>query len=442
MKTNFSFFGDRKKVVLVINKMDLLSTDERGTSQVVEFVTSGAKTLLGSKPYVFPVSARMALGAKLTGTSLTDGVLAESGLPVLEKYMKETLDSKEKFTVKMEASSSVGTTILDKYNDFLKSTQRVLEMDSRSLAEINAALERYEERVKKGFSGQYAKVDNALLHMLDRADIFFDSNIRVSNLSNLLQREKLRESFESEVVANTTKTVQRQAEAMAEWLTDMSSRSISETTAIFARRMGERGIELQNLKMDGAKSSLAESLSTDSLTSHEMEWSRAEDSLISGISAAASDLATSYDAINDGKRVAQSISNSVRTTLTLEAGAVGLLSVLLGTSSLDFTGVTSTGVIASAGLVVLPRRRITLRREMRSRMTTLRGRLHKDLENRVKEHMEAHMTRIKDAMRPFETLTTRKIADVEGHLRALENARGSIENVRDRISKVQENSKQ
>lgn len=416
--------------------MDLLSTDDRASAQVMEFVTSGAKTLLGSKPFVFPVSARMALEAKLTGTSLTDGMLADSKLHALEKYMKETLDSKEKFAVKMEASSAVGTTILDKYNDFLKSTQRVLEMDSRTLTEINTALERYEDRVKKGFSGQYAKVDNALLHMLDRADIFFDSNIRVSNLTNLLQKEKLRESFEAEVVANTTKTVQRQAESMAEWLTDMSSRSISETSAIFARRMGERGIELQNLKMDGVQSSLVESLSSGSLASHEMEWSRAEDSLISGISAAASDLATSYDAINDGKRVAQSISNSVRTTLTLEAGAVGLLSVLLGTSSLDFTGVTSTGVIASAGLVVLPRRRITLRREMRSRMTTLRGRLQKDLENRVQEHMATHMSRIQDAMRPFSTLTARKISDVGGHLSALESARLSVGKVRTRIKEA------
>ncbi len=422
---------------MVINKMDLLSMDSAASAEVVEFVTSGAKSLLGSKPFVFPVSARVALEAKQTSSRASANLWENCGLQPLEDYMRRTLDSKEKFKVKLEASSAVGTTILDKYNAFLRATQTVIDLDSRTLAEINTALERYEERVKKGFSAQYAKVDNALLHMLDRADIFFDTHIRVSNVSNLLQKEKLRKDFENEVVANTTKVVHRQAEAMAEWLTDMSSRNISETTAIFARRMGQRGIELQTISLDGSQSSIADSLSAESFTSHEMEWSRAEDSLISGLSAAASDLASNYDALNHGQRVARTISSSVRTALTLEAGAVGLLGVLLGTSSLDVTGVTSTGILASAGLVVLPRRRVTLRREVRSRMTTLRTRLQKDLEDRVNEHVAAHVSRIREAMGPFSSFTLRKSQDIESHLKALGSSRETVGRVRQNILDAQ-----
>lgn len=401
--------------------MDLLESDSAASIEVVEFVTSAAKSLLGSKPFVFPVSSRLALEAK-QGEKGSVGHLKKSGLTPLESYMKETLDSKEKFSLKLEASSSVGKTIIDKYSKFLQSAKGVIEQDKRAISEINEALERYADRVRQGFGAQYARVDNALLHMLDRADIFFDTHIRISNVQNLLQNEQLKRNFETEVIANTTKTVARQSEAMAEWLTEMSSRSISETSATFARRMGRRGLELRAISAP----------TTVPLVhiSHEMEWVHAEDTLISGLSAAVSDLAANYDALNDGQRIAADISSSVRTALSLNVGAVGLLGVLMGTSSLDVTGVTSTGVLASAGLIVLPRRRLALRRELRSRIGTLRTRLQKDLENRVDEHVVSHVTRVRDAMMPFATFTEGKLESIDAHLRALEKSREEIASVR------------
>ncbi len=412
--------------------MDLLASDPTAAIQVVEFVTSAAKSLLGSKPFVFPVSSRLALDAKQNERGSAKE-LKKSGLTPLESYMKETLDSKEKFSVKLQASSSVGKTIIDKYAKFLQAAKSVIEEDTRAIAEINEALERYADRVRKGFGAQYARVDNALLHMLDRADIFFDTHIRISNVQNLLQNEQLKHSFETEVIANTTKTVARQSEAMAEWLTEMSSRSISETSATFARRMGRRGLELRAIAVPAAMSL--------SHTSHEMEWVHAEDTLISGLSAAVSDLAANYDALNDGQRIAADISSSVRTALSLEVGAMGLLGVLMGTSSLDVTGVTSTGVLASAGLVVLPRRRLALRRELRSRIGTLRTRLQKDLENRVDEHVVSHVTRVRDAMMPFASFTEEKLQSIDAHLTALESSRKEIAQVRQRIIVMQRNDK-
>lgn len=430
-----TFLENRKKVVLVINKMDLLALDNSAATEVVEFVTTAAKTLVGSTPQVFPVSSRLALDAKQALTDSYESDLKESGLHSLEHYMQEKLDSKEKFKVKLEASTNVGNTILNKYERFLHAGKAVVGMDQAAIAEIEKALERYSERVKKGFSAHYARVDNALLHMLDRADIFFDSNIRISNVTKLLQKDAMKHNFEVEVIANTTKNVQRQAEAMAEWLTDMSSRSISETSSIFARRLGERSIELLNIVKNESEPCIAESLKADTLISR-MDLSKAEDALISGLSAAACDLARNYDAINDGRRIANEVSSSVRTALTLEAGAVGLLSVLLGTSSLDVTGVTSTGVLASAGLVILPRRRLALRHELRSRLGTLRTRLQKDLETRVDEHVASHRARIRDAMEPFSKFTTSKRKDIDAYISALEISKQDIAKVRRNLVNV------
>src|SRR5919199_5538549 len=55
-----------KKVVLVVNKVDILQSAE--VEQVVRFVRDNAGPLLGLEPQVFPLSARLAQQAKGTST--------------------------------------------------------------------------------------------------------------------------------------------------------------------------------------------------------------------------------------------------------------------------------------------------------------------------------------------------------------------------------------
>src|SRR5512136_1993751 len=54
----------RKKVVFVINKIDILESDQE-VEQVVSYVRENAHLLLGVLPEIFPISARQALRAKL-----------------------------------------------------------------------------------------------------------------------------------------------------------------------------------------------------------------------------------------------------------------------------------------------------------------------------------------------------------------------------------------
>src|SRR5229473_1419351 len=51
-----------KKVVVVLNKVDLLAPEQ--VAEQIEFVRLGVERLLGFRPEVFPVSARLALAAK------------------------------------------------------------------------------------------------------------------------------------------------------------------------------------------------------------------------------------------------------------------------------------------------------------------------------------------------------------------------------------------
>ena len=62
-----------KKIVVVINKIDILET-EGDVARVLAFVSENARALLGASPDMFPVAARLAL----RGKTVPDGAAASS----------------------------------------------------------------------------------------------------------------------------------------------------------------------------------------------------------------------------------------------------------------------------------------------------------------------------------------------------------------------------
>src|SRR5687768_234666 len=80
--------GWGKKVVIVINKVDILE-NEREVDAVRTFVADSARALLGFNPEIFPVSAKLALRGKQGDAQAWSG----SGFDALERYIATTLDA-------------------------------------------------------------------------------------------------------------------------------------------------------------------------------------------------------------------------------------------------------------------------------------------------------------------------------------------------------------
>lgn len=80
-----------KKVVLVINKIDILQTPE-ALGEIEDFVRENVKKLLKVDPVIFPVSAKLALQAKSGQPALWN----ESRFESLERYIEETLDEQSR----------------------------------------------------------------------------------------------------------------------------------------------------------------------------------------------------------------------------------------------------------------------------------------------------------------------------------------------------------
>jgi small GTP-binding protein len=78
-----------KKIVVVLNKVDLLERDD-DREQVVRFVADNARNLLGTTPDIFPVSARQALRRKLSSDTDVPHVPGDR-FDTLEHYIANTL---------------------------------------------------------------------------------------------------------------------------------------------------------------------------------------------------------------------------------------------------------------------------------------------------------------------------------------------------------------
>src|SRR5687768_14146018 len=95
--------GWGKKVVVVINKVDILEGD-RQVDEISRFVAGNAQALLGFTPEIFPVSARLALRAKMGEPA----AWAASGFEALERYIAATLDSPGRVHLKLLNPLGVG----------------------------------------------------------------------------------------------------------------------------------------------------------------------------------------------------------------------------------------------------------------------------------------------------------------------------------------------
>jgi small GTP-binding protein len=96
-----------KKVIVVVNKVDILEKEE-DVRQVVSFVSENFRSLLGVTPEVFPVAARLALRAK-TGQDGPEA-MAKSRFEPLESYVAGTLDEEERVRLKLRTRWGWGCT--------------------------------------------------------------------------------------------------------------------------------------------------------------------------------------------------------------------------------------------------------------------------------------------------------------------------------------------
>jgi len=366
-----------KKVAMVVNKIDILRSEDEVT-EVVTYVSQNAGRLLGVDPEIFPVSALRAAEAE------DEAARAASGLPAVESYLRDTLDSGELLRLKLGNPLGVATHLLGGALEKINGRLELLGDDLRTIDDIERQTGTWAEDVRREFELRLSDIDNVLYGMEQRGTEFFDNTLRLNRLPKLFDKSELKARFESEVVADAPETVEAKVDSLIDWLVDSELahwqnvvNHVNRRVATHADRMvGEVG---GRFEADRAR-------------------------LLDTVGRAARDGLASYDRVGEAQRMAEDVQKAVTSTAVLEVGAVGLgAAVALAASSTaaDITGLTAAGLMAALGLFVLPHRRRRAKAELKQKIATLRRELMAALTAHFDCEAERGQKRLAETIAPY-----------------------------------------
>ena len=408
-----------KKVVIVVNKIELL-TAEAEQREVLEFVRQNAHELLGVAPAIFAVSARLALAAKLRGVSAAGSSDWErSQFGALEQYILDFLDAGERVRLQLSNPIGIAAALIANYQDVISQRQALLKGDFRALDDIDQQLAAYQTDMQRDFRYQSDRVDNVLYEMAERGDRFFDENLRITRIVELVNSERLRGEFERRVLADSSRAVEHHVNELIDWLVERDYRQWQAVMEFIERR------SLQH---------------TDQMIGQvrgDFDFNR--QNLLKSIGRSAQEVVDSYDREAEALKLAQDVQRAIIQTAAVEAGAIGLgaiLVVILNTTFLDVTGILGASALAALGLYVLPYRRQKVKAQLRTRIGDLRRRLDTAITQQFESELTASVQRIREAVAPYTRFVRVEREKLETLAADLQRAEGEWKGLRRSVEEL------
>mmetsp|Transcript_7713 Transcript_7713/g.17614 ORF Transcript_7713/g.17614 Transcript_7713/m.17614 type:complete len:785 (-) Transcript_7713:51-2405(-) len=263
-----------KKVVMVLNKVDLFENEE-SLEKVKQFVRENAARILGVEPPVFGIAGRLALQSKLMKADETaDAQVAEdlwkqSRFEDLESYVVRTLtDKKEAAKLKLESPLGVAERFLVNYKKASELGNQITEDDKQVLNQIKQSIEVYEAEIESEMNVQLKRLDSILNSVQQRAKTttskVLSGSYIASNIVGCLTKSKSIEGeLEAAMDVDLDKEVKELAEDFGRILRDKQEAQWNLCSALIDQRLRSRQwkqISLQKPDTSLALRSMAESL--------------------------------------------------------------------------------------------------------------------------------------------------------------------------------------
>ena len=363
-----------KKIVLIVNKIDIL-TSEDDVQQVVDFVTTASQKLIGASPVIFAVSTRLAQKKDAGGR-----------FGPLETYIKDTLDDDSRFRLKLLNPLGVGGRIVSQQLGEVRAHLKVLQDDNSLLDDVQRQMIYYDEDMQRNFKARLGEIDNLLYEMEKRGNNFLDDRIRLVRIPELLRSKQLEADFEKEVVDKTPEQIEERVSELVDWLVEQDLR---QWTAV-SNHLTERSAE-----HDGRI--VGESGPKEGTMAYDRQR------LIESIGKATKRTVETFDKEKEAEELAQSARAAVVNTGLAGIGlGLGVAVVIAAhTALLDFTGVFAGLTAAALGLLILPSRKRKAKQEFAAKLEDLRTSLVSSLTQQFEREMRRSTQRIEDTIAPF-----------------------------------------
>jgi len=370
-----------KKIVLILNKIDILEAEE--LEQVLAFVQQNSMALLGHKPEIFPVSARLALRSRLQTQDPSQE--EASRIKAVENYILETLDPEARLRLKLLSPLGVAQRLTTTYLKLIQQRLATLSEDFKTIDNIEQQLTLFRNDLITDAQLHLNEIDLLLQTLEQRGDHFFDSKIRLNKIQDLIHPERMRTAFQQEVVGDLPAQIEQRVQVLIDWMLEKNLRlwqnivSYVQQTRVNQHPKGIIG------KVEGT-----------------FDYNRA--SLLDSIGQTASQIVSSYDHEYEARILADDVQASLAATALTQMGAVGLgaaMVALFHTVWLDVTGVLAATLVALGGFYFIPAKRNQAKKAFHGRISELRKQLRQNTERQVEREAEQALTRIREALSPY-----------------------------------------
>lgn len=216
-----------KKIILVINQIDLLEKKE--LQEVQSFVKQQVSETLNIEPPMFLISAKTALKGGSTRGGLFNiggGNVDNAGMDNLRQYLLDAFQKTPPAKQKLLAQLDFGDSMLKKY---LSETQKRLDLvvnDSRQANQLRDELKKQGYGMGGQFDNTATEIERIFAQIRERGNSFIDENLSfsMSRIWSSVDKEKLRMKFEQEVVGTSLQQVNTASEDYIDSLADANRR--------------------------------------------------------------------------------------------------------------------------------------------------------------------------------------------------------------------------
>jgi small GTP-binding protein len=391
-----------KKVVIIVNKIDLLENPDE-LQEVMRFIAENALMLLGITPEIFPVSAKLAQRAKQGEPDLW----SPSRFEPLEVYIIDTLDEISRVRLKLLNPLGIGMYLVGNYLDLVADRLNLLKDDIEMLADVDAQLGLYKEDMQRDFQFRMADIEKILFEMEQRGQDYFDETFRLARVFDLLNKQRVQQAFNDQVVANVPQQIEQKVNELIDWLVESDLRQWKAVNDYLAERKRAH----QGRIVGSANAGFV--------------YDR--ERLMDAVGREAQRVVDTYNKDFEAQTIADNARAAVAASAAIEVGAIGLgtlVTILATTMAADVTGILLASLLAVVGLFVIPAQRRKAKAELRQKVAGLREQLTQTLRSQFGREIERSLERINDAIAPYARFVRAersKLKDAQGGFQRIKN---------------------
>ena len=367
-----------KKIIFVINKIDIVENQE-DLLEVVDFVSTNARKLLGLSPVIFTISAKDSL-ANLKN-NIKDDALAK-----VQNYIHGTLDQEERIRIKLNNPLHILENLNNKYDEINQTNINLIQEDSKLLDDIHGQISLFREDSLRRFNFRYADIDNAILEFEKRGQSFFEETFRIGRILDLLNKERIQREYKDTVVKDLAVQIDNKVDDLIEWLVDENYRQWQIVNGKITKRMA---VFKNRILSD----------------SHSKEIQIERKKIISTVKRGAQRVVEKFNRDAEAQQIAEDAQMAVAASAAIEVGALGLgtlVTVLATTASADLTGILLAGLTATLGFFIIPTKKKQARKLFRGKVNAIRDQLSISLKEEITRQIDLVIDNINATVAPYE----------------------------------------